>query len=456
MFDETPSDLPHVIVIGAGFGGLSAARALGRQRVRVSMIDRRNHHLFQPLLYQIAMAGLSPADIAYPIRSALRKQPHARVLLGEVERVDLEHQRVSLNDGSSLEYDYLILAAGAENNYFGNESWPRHSLPLKSVEEALDIRHRMLLAFEAAERETDPLARARLLTFVVIGGGPTGVEVAGALRELSRFVLARDFRVARPEKTRVVLVERADRLLSGGFDADLAKAAQRQLEELGVEVVLGKSVEDIDDQGVSVGGVRIDSATVLWTAGVRGSSLARTLGVELDRAGRVPVAPDCSIPGNPSVFVIGDLARFESNGEPLPGLAPVALQQGRYVARCIEQRIAGEPMPPFHYRDKGVMATIGRSRAVAQSGSLKLTGFLAWLAWLFIHIWFLMGFRNRVAVFFNWVWAYLTYRPGARLITNQQSSDEISRLMAWSEHKPAPVRRATDGAARAVTSGPGE
>lgn len=426
---------PHVLVIGGGFAGLTVARHLKRAPVRVTLVDRSNHHLFQPLLYQIAMAGLSPADIAYPIRSVLRSQPNARVLLGEVQHLDLPARVARLSDGTRLDYDYLVLATGAETNYFGHDDWAKASLPLKSIDDAVEIRRRVLLAFEAAEREPDPLARGRLLTFVVIGGGPTGVEVAGALGELARFVLASDFRTVRQGDARVILVEMADRLLPGAFDPELAESARRQLAELGVEIRLGGKVEQIDARGVVVNGERIESSSVLWTAGVRGNGLARTLGVALDRGSRVIVEPDCSIPGHPEAFVIGDLAHWEHDGPPLPGLAPVAMQQGRYLARVIRDRIDSQPSPPFRYRDKGIMATVGRSRAIAQSGKLRLTGFLAWLAWLVIHVIYLVGFRNRVAVVFTWFWSYVTYRRGARLITGARSWEELPHLVAWSEHR---------------------
>ena len=441
----TPSELPHVVVIGGGFGGLAAAGSLSGAKVRVTLVDRSNHHLFQPLLYQVATAGLSPADIAYPIRTVLRHQSNVRVLLAEVTRIELEQKSCTLDDQSSLGWDYLVLAAGARTNYFDKEAeWKPFALGLKDLDEAVEIRRRVLLAFEAAERETDAAARQRLLTFVVIGGGPTGVETAGALSDLSRTVLADDFRTIDPSVARIVIVERAPRLLSGGFDPKLSKRALRQLIELGVEVRLDTAVENIDARGVSVaGGERIDAATVLWTAGVRARGLAQSLGVELDRMGRVKVGPDCRIPGHPEAFAIGDIACLVPEGEtaPLPGLAPVALQQGRYVARIIAS--GGRAKRGFHYADKGTMATIGRSRAVAQSlnGKLKLSGFLAWLAWLFIHIWFLIGFRNRVSVLANWMWNYLTYRRGARLITGHRSWDLLPKIAG---HTPPKLPESTE------------
>jgi NADH dehydrogenase len=432
--DSSDSDWPHVVVIGAGFAGLNAARGLAKQRLRVTVVDRWNHHLFQPLLYQIAMAGLSPAEIAYPIRAVLRNQRNARVLLGDVQMVDLAARRVRLTDGASIDYDYVVLAPGAETNYFGHDTtWAAHTLPLKSVDDALEIRKRVLLAFEAAEREADPASRQRLLTFVIIGGGPTGVEVAGALAELSRHVLARDFRVVRPETARVVLIEMQSRLLPGGFDARLAERAVVQLQQLGVEVQLGTRVIDIDESGVKLEHERLESATVLWTAGVKANQLCASLGVPLDKAGRVIVERDCSIPGHPTAFVVGDAAHYDIPGGVVPGLAPAAMQQGRYVARRIGYQLRGIASEPYEYRDKGVMATIGRSRAIAQTGNLRLSGFVAWVAWLLVHVWYLIGFRNRVAVMLNWLWSYMTYRRGARLITGTVAPQEISKLMAWSE-----------------------
>ncbi len=434
---ENERALPKVVIVGGGFGGLAAARALSGEKVAVTLVDRSNHHLFQPLLYQVATAGLSPADIAYPIRTVLRHQDNVRVLLGEVTKLDLAGKKAVLDEGTELAFDYLVLAAGARTNYFDKEEeWKPHALSLKDVDEALEIRRRVLLAFEAAEREVDPVARQRLMSFVVIGGGPTGVEVAGALSDLARTVLADDFRKIDPSVARIVIVERGERLLSGGFDQKLSKKALRQLVELGVEVRLGVSVVGIDGRGVSLSGdERIEAATVLWTAGVKARGVARSLGVELDRAGRVKVKTDCSIPEHPNAFVIGDIACHLSEGarEPLPGLAPVAIQQGRHVARIIAS--GGRDRPAFRYVDKGTMATIGRSRAVAQTldGRLRISGFLAWLAWLFIHIWFLIGFRNRVSVLANWLWNYLTYRRGARLITGHRSWDLLPVIAG---HRP--------------------
>ena len=433
------SAAPHVVVVGGGFGGLTAAKSLRRTPVRVTLVDRANYHLFQPLLYQVATAGLSPAEIAVPIRSVLKRQENTSVLLAEVTRIDLGARRVELESASALEYDYLIVAAGAKTSYFGNDAWQRFSFGLKSIDEAIAIRRRVLLAFEAAEREEDPEARRRLLTFIVIGGGPTGVEVAGALTELGRFVLADDFRRIRREKPRVVLVERSTRLLPGGFVEELAGSAKRQLEELGVEVRLGEAVVGIDEHGVKLDHEYIESTTVLWTAGVDAAALMRTLGVPLDRAGRAVVGQDCSLPGHPEAFAIGDAVTFVPKGatHPLPGVSPVAMQQARFVAKVIEARIAGRAPPSeFQYFDKGIMATIGRSRAVAQTGRLRLHGLIAWLAWLLVHIWYLIGFRNRFVVLFSWAWSYITYKRGARLITGESASRGALALAALAEHRP--------------------
>jgi NADH:ubiquinone reductase (H+-translocating) len=436
----------HVVIIGGGFAGLSAARALASQPIRVTLIARWNHHLFQPLLYQVAMAGLSPADIAYPIRTVFRKHDRVRVMFGDVVRLDLPARAVQLHDGARLEYDYLVLAAGAQTNWFGQEQFQKHTLGLKSIDDALEIRRRVLLAFEAAERERDRDVRRRLLTFAIIGGGPTGVEISGTLRELADYVLAKDFRKIHPEEARVVLIEMQARLLPGGFDEKLAVAAKRQLEQIGVEVRLSSPVQRIDEQGVELDNERIPSATVLWTAGVRAEDLTSTLGVALDRTGRVQVGADCAIPGHPEAFAIGDIARFvpEGSDQPLPGIAPVAMQQGRHVAAAICAAISGQPRPQFRYRDKGIMATIGRSRAIVQSGGgrLKISGFFAWVAWIFIHIWYLIGFRNRVAVLLNWAWNYITYGQGARLITGHRAWELLPQIAKRAEQVTDETRAA--------------
>jgi NADH dehydrogenase len=410
-------DRPRVVVVGAGFGGLDAARALRRAPVEVLVVDRRNHHLFQPLLYQVATAALSPADIAYPIRSILRRQSNADVVLGGVETVDPGARELRLSDGTRILYDYLVLATGSGHAYFGHPDWETFAPGLKTLEDALEIRRRILLAFESADRESDPGKRRRLLTFVVVGGGPTGVELAGAIGDISRHVLVDDFRHADPREARVVLLEAGPRILPT-YAAVSSDRAARLLALRGVEVRTGSAVTAVDASGVAIGGERIGAGTVLWAAGVATSALARQLGVPLDRAGRVPVEPDLSVPSHPEIFVVGDLAAFlHQTGAPLPGLSPVAMQEGRHAARSIVRRLRGLPSRPFRYVDKGTMAVIGRSAAVAEIRRLRLWGWPAWLAWCFVHIFFLIGFRNRFLVMFEWAWAYVTYDRGARLIT---------------------------------------
>ncbi|HEX5099744.1 MAG TPA: NAD(P)/FAD-dependent oxidoreductase [Polyangiaceae bacterium] len=412
----------HVVVIGGGFGGLAVTKALAKASVHVTLVDRSNHFLFTPLLYQVAMAGLAPAEIASPTRSVLRHQANARVLLAEVTRIDLAARKVHTREVAPLEYEYLVLAPGSQNSYFGHDEWGKVAPGLKDLDDAIEIRRRVLLAFEAAEREPDETLRRRHLTFVVIGGGPTGVELAGAIAELATFVLARDFRSIRPDATRVVLVEGSERVLSA-FDPRLSEHAQRSLAAMGVDVRTKTRVTGIDAAGVSCGDTRIEASTVLWAAGVRASPLLATLGAPLDRQGRIAVAPDCSIPGHPDVFCIGDAAAFLPAGEehPLPGVSPVAMQQGRFVARTIARAVDGETeRGTFRYFDKGIMATIGRSRAVARIGRLRLSGFLAWVAWLLLHIVYLIDFRSRVLVLVDWAWSYFTYQRGSRLITGHR------------------------------------
>ena len=411
---------PHVVIVGGGFGGLTAAQSLARADVRVTLIDRTNHHLFQPLLYQVATAGLSPAEIAAPIRGVLSQQANCTVLLDDVLHVHLDARVVRLREEGELAYDYLILAVGAQNNYFGHDEWAQFAPGLKNLDDAVEIRRRILLAFEAAERERDPVKRERLLTFVVIGGGPTGVEMAGSISELSRFALAKDFRAIEPGATKVVLVEAGLRILSA-FPEDLSAKAVAQLADLGVDVRTGGRVTCIDDAGVHIDGTVVPSATIVWAAGVRGTALAQKLGVELDRAGRVKIAPDCSIPGHAEAFAIGDMAALvDVNGVAVPGQSPAAMQQARHVARMITRSMRNEAREPYAYRDKGSMATIGRSRAIAQTKSARLSGFSAWLAWLVVHLWYLIGFRNRFVVLFSWAWSYFTFRRGARLITGHR------------------------------------
>jgi NADH dehydrogenase len=407
---------PHVVVVGAGFGGLNAVRALEGLPVRVTVIDRRNHHLFQPLLYQVATAALSPADIAYPIRSILRAQKNATVLLAEVVSIDRSAREVVLSDGR-LGFDYLVLANGVRHAYFGHDAWETGAPGLKSLEDALEIRRRILLAFERAERELDVARRRALLTFVIVGGGPTGVELAGAIAEISRHVLVSDFRSIDPREAKVLVLEAGPRILPT-FPPDLAMKAKRALERLGVQVQTGCPVSDVRGDSVEAGASEIPAATILWAAGVRTSPLPSSLGVAQDSAGRLLVEPDLSIPGDRRIFAIGDLAAFlHQTGAPLPGVAPVAIQQGRHVAENVGRDLTGTPRRAFRYRDRGSLAVIGRAQAIADFGHLRMSGFLAWLAWCFVHILFLIGFRNRALVLFEWAWAYFTDQRGARLIT---------------------------------------
>ena len=405
----------HVVILGAGFGGLYAARALRRAPVRITLIDRRNHHLFQPLLYQIATAALSPSEIAAPIRSILRRQKNTTVILSEARSIDSRRKVVILSDGE-IPYDFLIVATGATHSYFGHDEWVKHAPGLKSIEDALEIRRRVLLAYEAAELEPDPERRREWLTTVIVGAGPTGVELAGALAEISRHSLAHDFRNIDPTQARILLLEGLPRVLPS-YPPVLSAKAEQQLARLGVEVRTGASVRHIDEHGVSLDDERIAAGTVLWCAGVAASPLARSLGVPLDRAGRVLVRPDLTLPGRDDAFVIGDLAAVEQDGKWVPGVAPAAVQEGRHAARNIVRSLRGEAYAPFRYADKGSLAIIGRFAAVAHLMGLKLSGPIAWLAWLAIHIFFLIGFRNRFIVMFNWAYSYLTFRRGARLIT---------------------------------------
>lgn len=410
-----PRNRPHVVIVGGGFAGLYGARALKRAPVRVTLVDRRNHHLFQPLLYQVATAALSAPDIAEPIRKIFRRQENVTVLLAEAVRVEPRRRRLVLSDGE-LAYDFLILATGATHNYFGHDEWAEHAPGLKSVEDAFEIRRRVLLAFEAAERERDPARRRTLLTFVVVGAGPTGVELAGALREIAQRTLARDFRNFDPRETRVVLVDAAPRVLPT-FPEKAAGKAHAMLEKLGVEVRTRCKVTDVSAEGVTVGDdERIPARTVLWAAGVTASPLAASLDAPLDRAGRVRVAPDLSVPGHPEIFVVGDLAAVEQDGEPVPGMAPAAIQEGRHAARAIQADLAGEPRRRFRYKDRGMLATVGRKAGVAVIGGIQLGGFVAWVAWLLVHVAWLIGFRNRVVVLFEWAWAYFTFQRSARVI----------------------------------------
>lgn len=412
--------MKRVVIVGGGFGGLLAAKGLaGKSDIEVTLIDRRNFHVFQPLLYQVATGGLSPADICAPLRSVLRDAKNIRTVLAEVTGFDLEGRRVLLADGE-FAYDYLIVAAGARHHYFGNDAWEQYAPGLKSIEDATEIRRRILTAFEAAERESDPTARRALLTFLIVGGGPTGVELAGTLGEIANDTLRADFRSFRPEEARILLLEGGSRILNS-FPESLSHAAEESLLKLGVRVRTGAAVESLDVGGVTVniqGTVeRIESRTVLWAAGVKASPLGKMFGVETDSAGRVPVRQTCQLPGRDEVFVIGDMASFPvSGGKTLPGVAPVAMQQGRYAAEAI---LAKRKPQPFRYSNRGDMATIGRAAAIADFGSFRLTGFAAWLFWLFVHILFLIGFRNRLMVMMHWAFQYFTFNRGARLIAAQ-------------------------------------
>jgi NADH dehydrogenase len=418
---------PHVVIVGGGFGGLTAAQSLARARVRVTLVDRTNHHTFQPLLYQVAMAGLSPAEIAQPIRGILRAQRNVTVLMADVCGVDLAAQEVRFVDGGSLKYDFLVLACGAQTSYFGHDDWSQVAPGLKSLSDAIDIRERVLVAFERAEREASIERRQEHLSFAVIGAGPTGVELAGAIAELSQFVLERDFRNIDPSLAKVRLIEGGPRILPS-FPEDLSASALAQLQHLGVEVRTGVHVTSIEPGRVVMGDEVIACSVVLWAAGVRATPLGASLGVPVDPSGRVVVEKDLTIPGHPRAFVIGDAARFDgADGKPLPGVSPVAMQQARTVARSIRRLGAGQGALPFVYVDKGSMATIGRSRAIAMvSRRVHLSGFIAWMAWLLVHIWYLIGFKNRLVVLITWAWSYLTYRRGARLIAHAQRPTDTS------------------------------
>jgi NADH dehydrogenase len=412
--------MKHLVIIGGGFGGLYTARGLRNVQCRITMVDRHNYHLFQPLLYQVATAGLNPSDIAAPIRGILRRQENVSVILGQAVSVDVDRKVVTLADGE-LSYDLLVIATGATHSYFDHPEWERIAPGLKSIDDALEIRRRVLIAFEMAERETDVEKQREWLTFVIVGGGPTGVELAGALSEIARQTMIRNFRRIDPGSARVILVEGKDRVLPV-YPSELSEKARLQLVKLGVDVILGANVTELTEHLVRVGETTIPTRTVLWGAGVQGSPLARSLGVPLDRAGRVLVEPDLTIPGHKEVFVIGDLAAArQADGSYVPGVAPAAIQAGQHTALNVERAVGGQPLRPFHYRDKGSLATIGRAAAVADFGKLRFGGFLAWLAWLGIHIFFLIGFRNRFLVVTQWAWAYLTYQRGARLITGNVS-----------------------------------
>jgi NADH:quinone reductase (non-electrogenic) len=415
--------MKQVLIVGAGFAGLNAAKRLrNAPGISVTVLDRENHHLFQPLLYQVAMAALSPADIAVPIRSLFARVHNIRVLKAEARQVDVGGRRV-ITDGGEFQYDYLLLACGSQHAYFGHEEWERYAPGLKTLPQATEIRRRVLEAFEAAERDQNVEARRRHLTFIVVGGGPTGVELAGAIGEMSRYTLTRDFRSIDPRQTRVILIEAGPRILPS-FDTTLAARAMRDLESLGVQVWTHSRVTNVDDSGVDVGNEHVAASTVLWAAGVRAADVGRTLGATVDQVGRVKVGPDLTIPGHPEVFVLGDMARFEeSEGKLLPGVALVAMQEGIYAADVVKKEVkrgAVAERAPFRYHDLGQMATIGRSRAIAEFGRLRLAGYFAWWFWLIVHIYRLSGFRNRLSVLVQWAWSYMTFGRGARLIVGKE------------------------------------
>jgi NADH:ubiquinone reductase (H+-translocating) len=414
--ENAPSVLPHVVIVGAGFGGLEAAKKLGKEAVRVTVIDRTNHHLFQPLLYEVATAALSPADIAAPIRGILSDFCNTEVILAEVKSVNVAAKTVDIGD-REIAYDYLILATGSRHSYFGHDEWERLAPGLKSLEDAVEIRRRLLLAFEYAEKITDEAAKAAAMTFVVIGGGPTGVEMAGAIAEISRYTLAKDFRHIDPASARVILVEGEQRVLSS-FPEDLSVSAMKQLKQLGVDVRTGIHAKNLTDAGLEVGDEFIPCRVKIWAAGNAASFVGKTTGVPVDKAGRVIVNDDLTIPGHSDVQVIGDLANFtHQDGKPLPGVSPVAMQEGRHAARNILAMIDDRKPQRFRYWNKGSMATIGRNKAVADLNFIHLSGLPAWVVWLFVHIIFLVGFRNRIVVLMQWAWAYVTFNKGARLIT---------------------------------------
>jgi NADH dehydrogenase len=421
---------PRVVVIGAGFAGLNAAKALAHAPVDVTVVDRKNHHTFQPLLYQVALAVLSPAEIASPVRTVLRHAANTEVILGEVSGFDLERRIVRL-DGLELPYDYLVVGAGATHAYFGHPEWEEYAPGLKTLEDALEIRRRVLLAFETAEREVIAGRSCPPLTFVVVGAGPTGVELAGAIADITGRYLKKEFRAIDPRQSKIIVLEGGPRVLPV-YPEDLSASAQRQLEQMGVEVRTNAMVTNIEPGVVSIGKERIPAAVILWGAGVSASPLGKMLGVPTDKAGRVIVQPDLSVPGHPEVLVAGDLASVKrNNGQPVPGVAPAAIQMGKFAARQIKRSVEGNPREHFEYWDKGSLATIGRSHAIADfPGKIHISGFLAWLSWLFVHLFFLIGFRNRLFVMIEWAWAYLTYNHSARLITEPVEKEPVEKPRA--------------------------
>ncbi len=413
-----------VVIIGGGFGGIAAAKALRKTDCQITLIDKRNHHLFQPLLYQVATAALSPGDIAVPIRAIFSRNKNIETILGEVTEVDKDAGNVILSDGEAIPFDYLILAPGARYNYFGNDQWKKFAPGLKTLNNALSIRERILVSLEEADKIRDTQKRKPYLTYAVIGGGPTGVETAGAIAEIAKRNMMRDFRNISPDETDVILIEAADRILNG-YSEKLSGKAKKDLEKMGVTVLLNSPVKDIREDGVDIGERYIATPNIVWAAGVEASPLIKTLECETDRMGRARVNPDLSVPGSENIFVIGDAAFAEDkDGQPLPALAPVALQQGKYLAKLIRNRMKGKETPAFSYTDKGSMATIGRARAVADIRGFTFSGLFAWLLWSLIHIFFLIGFRNRFRVFAEWVWHYITFKRGVRLITTEADGEK--------------------------------
>ncbi|MCH9655676.1 MAG: NAD(P)/FAD-dependent oxidoreductase [Planctomycetes bacterium] len=434
------SETKQVLILGGGFAGLNAALELGGvQGMEITLVDRQNYHLFQPLLYQVAMAGLSPADIAMPIRSRLSRYQNTSVLLGEAQKIDLAGQKVKFDFGE-LSYDYLVLACGANHSYFGHNEWEQYAPGLKTISQATEIRKRVLSAFESAERISNSDEQKKYMTFVIVGGGPTGVELAGAIGEMSRFTLSRDFRHINPSQTRVILVEAGPRILPM-FSEQQSDRAARDLENLGVQIWTSSVVTNINEEGVELGEERISAATVLWAAGVEASELGKSGGMPVDNRGRVIVEPDLSLEGYPNVFVAGDQASFtHQTGEPLPGTAPVALQQGKYIGKTIRQELKGKPRSNYYFHDKGQMATIGRSRAIVEIGRFKIAGFIAWVVWLVVHIFYLTGFKNRILVVMQWAWSYLSFRRGARLIVDRDwKPDSIDATKPEAEEPEIPV-----------------
>ena len=441
MKHDSRNARPRVVVIGGGFGGLNAAMGLADSDVQVTILDRKNHHTFQPLLYQVALAALSPADIASPIRTTVHGKKNIDVVIGKVVGFDLEHRLAHLEEDLDISYDYLIVAAGATHSYFGHDDWAQLAPGLKTIEDATEIRRRVLLAFELAERESLVEGQHCPLNFVIVGAGPTGVELAGAISEISKNVLKEDFRAIDPRRARVILLEGGPRVLPS-YSEDLSASAQRQLEQLGVEVHTNTMVTNIEPGFVDVGEQKIASAVTIWAAGVKASSLGAVLGAKIDRSGRTFVNDRLNIEGHPEVFVIGDLAHFEQNGASVPGVAPVAIQMGQYVAKEIRRRVSKQLSKPFSYWDKGSMATIGRTKGIAQIGKIHLSGFIAWAAWLFIHLIYLIGFRNRFFVLLSWGWQYLSWHSGARLITG---SDQ---LPGWHSHRETETTEESKRASR--------